>query len=141
MIEVRVRHNNIEKALPASPVEILGINGASKAGDDFLVLDNEKEAKSLCNTRLQEAKEGKNPLNFVKKRVLFRNVSLAWTKLLVFFAPKSSKMKLFLSVEELTALGLRKCNVYFSVPQIQMRKGIAFRFCSKSSINQGFRSF
>ena len=37
--------NNIEKALPAFPVEILGINGASKAGDDFLVLENEKAAK------------------------------------------------------------------------------------------------
>ena len=38
---------NINEALPASPVEVLGINGAAKAGDDFLVLDNEKEAKSF----------------------------------------------------------------------------------------------
>ena len=36
---------NINEALPASPVEILGINGAAKAGDDFLVLDSEKEGK------------------------------------------------------------------------------------------------
>ena len=42
---------NINEAPPASPVEILGINGASKAGDDFLVLENEKEAKSLCEAR------------------------------------------------------------------------------------------
>jgi len=27
------------------PVEILGINGAAKSGDDFIVLDSEKEAK------------------------------------------------------------------------------------------------
>ena len=28
---------NISEAFPASPVEVLGINGASKSGDDFLV--------------------------------------------------------------------------------------------------------
>ena len=31
---------NIEQALPSAPVEILGINGAAKAGDDFIVLDS-----------------------------------------------------------------------------------------------------
>ena len=29
---------NIDEALPSTPVEILGINGAAKAGDDFIVL-------------------------------------------------------------------------------------------------------
>ena len=38
------------------PVEVLGINGAAKAGDDFVVVDNEKEAKSLCEARIQENK-------------------------------------------------------------------------------------
>ena len=33
---------NISEALPSTPVEILGINGAAKAGDDFIVLDSEK---------------------------------------------------------------------------------------------------
>jgi len=50
---------NIDQALPASPIEVLGINGAANAGDDFLVLNNEKEAKSLSETRTQEAKDGK----------------------------------------------------------------------------------
>ena len=49
----------IDIAAPSSPVEILGINGAAKAGDDFLVLENEKEAKSLCAARLQETQDGK----------------------------------------------------------------------------------
>ena len=67
---------NIEKALPASPIEILGINGAAKAGDDFLVLENEKEAKSLCEARIQETKENKNPLTFVTQESAFKdNVS------------------------------------------------------------------
>ena len=37
---------NVNEALPSTPVEILGINGAAKAGDDFIVLENEKEANS-----------------------------------------------------------------------------------------------
>ena len=44
---------NIDLAEPATPVEILGVNGATKAGDDFVVLDNEKEAKSICDERIQ----------------------------------------------------------------------------------------
>ena len=63
---------NIEEALPASPVEVLGISGASKAGDDFLVLDNEKEAKALCEARIQESKHNKTPLNFVTQESAFK---------------------------------------------------------------------
>ncbi len=64
---------NINQALPASPVEILGINGAAKAGDDFLVLDTEKEAKSLSEARFQETKEGKNPLTFATQESAFKD--------------------------------------------------------------------
>ena len=59
------------EALPASPVEVLGINGAAKSGDDFLVLENEKEAKILCDARVQEKQEGKNPLKFVTQEFSF----------------------------------------------------------------------
>ncbi len=64
---------NIDEASPASPIEVLGINGASKSGDDFLVLDNEKEAKSLCDVRIQESKIGKNPLNFATQESAFKD--------------------------------------------------------------------
>ncbi len=64
---------NIEISLPASPIEILGINGAAKSGDDFLVVDTEKEAKSLCDARLQEVKDGKNPLNVVTQESAFND--------------------------------------------------------------------
>ena len=64
---------NIDTAEPATPVEILGINGAAKAGDDFIVLENEKEAKSLCDARIQESKEGKNPLTFVTQDSAFKD--------------------------------------------------------------------
>jgi len=64
---------NINEALPASPVEILGINGAAKAGDDFLVLDTEKEVKSLAEARAQENKDEKNPLTFVTQESAFKD--------------------------------------------------------------------
>ena len=64
---------NIDQALPSAPVEILGINGAAKAGDDFIVLDNEKEAKTLCDTRFQEKKDIKNPLTFATQESAFKD--------------------------------------------------------------------
>jgi translation initiation factor IF-2 len=66
---------NIDIADPATPVEIIGINGASKAGDDFIVLPNEKEAKNLCDARIQETKEGKNPLTFVTQDSAFKDAT------------------------------------------------------------------
>ena len=64
---------NIDIAEPATPVEIIGINGASKAGDDFIVLSNEKEAKNLCDARIQETKDGKNSLTFVTQDSAFKD--------------------------------------------------------------------
>jgi len=64
---------NIDTAEPATPVEILGINGAAKAGDDFIVLENEKEAKSLCEARAEESKDDKIPLTFVTQDSAFQN--------------------------------------------------------------------
>ena len=64
---------NIDQALPSAPVEILGINGAAKAGDDFIVLDSEKEAKTLCDTRVQEKKDIKNPLTFATQESAFKD--------------------------------------------------------------------
>ena len=64
---------NIDSCDPSSPVEILGINGPSKSGDDFLVLKNGKEAKLLCEQRIQEAKEGKSPVNLVNQDFTFND--------------------------------------------------------------------
>ena len=58
---------NIDIAKPSTPVEILGINGASNAGDDFVVLISEKEAKNLSEARVIEAKEGLKVLSFATK--------------------------------------------------------------------------
>jgi len=64
---------NIDEAIPSLPVEVLGINGAAKAGDDFVVVNNEKEAKSLSDARIQENKLGKNPLTFVTQDSAFKD--------------------------------------------------------------------
>ena len=64
---------SLEFANPSTPVEVLGINGAAKAGDDFLVLNNEKEAKSLCKARVEENKDIKNPLIFVTQDSAFKD--------------------------------------------------------------------
>ncbi len=66
---------NVDEALPSTPVEILGINGAAKAGDDFIVLDNEKEAKTLSSNRAKESKDGKNPLTFATQESAFSDKS------------------------------------------------------------------
>ncbi len=65
--------SNLEEAIPSTPVEVLGINGAAKAGDDFVVLENEKEAKSICDARIEENQEGKNPLTFVTQDSAFKD--------------------------------------------------------------------
>ena len=64
---------NINEALPSTPVEILGINGASKSGDDFIVLDSEKEAKTLSETRAKENIDSKNPLTFATQESAFKD--------------------------------------------------------------------
>ena len=64
---------NIDNAEPATPIEIIGINGAAKSGDDFIVLSSEKEAKSLCEARVEESKDDKIPLNFVTQDSAFQS--------------------------------------------------------------------
>jgi len=66
---------NIIEAMPSTPVEILGINGAAKSGDDFIVLDSEKEAKNLSENRTEENKDIKNPLSFATQESAFSNKS------------------------------------------------------------------
>tara|TARA_B100001093_G_scaffold44366_1_gene37544 strand:- start:305 stop:2521 length:2217 start_codon:yes stop_codon:yes gene_type:complete len=74
---------NMEEASPSTPVEILGINGAAKAGDDFIVLDNEKEAKTISENRSQENKDGKNPLTFVTQDSAFSDKSTEELNLII----------------------------------------------------------
>ena len=74
---------NINEASPSTPVEVLGINGAAKAGDDFIVVDNEKEAKTLSENRAQESKDVKNPLTFATQDSAFSDNSAEELNLII----------------------------------------------------------
>ncbi len=51
------RGKTIKKAGPATPVSILGLDGAPQAGDKFNVLDDEREAKQIATKRSQLQRE------------------------------------------------------------------------------------
>lgn len=51
------RNQRIEKAAPAEPAIILGLNGAPTAGDTFHVLETEQEARDIANKREQLQRE------------------------------------------------------------------------------------
>ena len=74
---------NINEALPSTPVEILGINGAAKSGDDFIVLDTEKEAKTLSENRAEENRDEKNPLKFATQDSAFSDKSAEELNLII----------------------------------------------------------
>ncbi|WGK65587.1 translation initiation factor IF-2 [Croceiramulus getboli] len=51
------RGKDIEKAGPATPVSILGLDGAPQAGDKFYVMEDEREAKDIASKRTQLQRE------------------------------------------------------------------------------------
>ncbi|MFM9008687.1 MAG: translation initiation factor IF-2, partial [Bacteroidota bacterium] len=51
------RGNRIKEAGPATPAMILGMTGAVQAGDQFNVMEDEREARDIANKRLQLQRE------------------------------------------------------------------------------------
>ena len=51
------RGNKIKEAGPATPISILGLDGAPQAGDKFNVFDDEREAKGIASKRTQLQRE------------------------------------------------------------------------------------
>ena len=51
--------NKIKSALPSAAVEVLGLNSVPNAGDQFLVVKNEKQAREISEYRVSEEKEKK----------------------------------------------------------------------------------
>ena len=51
------RGQNIKVAGPATPISILGLDGAPQAGDKFKVYEDEKEAKQIASKRAQLMRE------------------------------------------------------------------------------------
>jgi translation initiation factor IF-2 len=51
------RGHRIEEAGPSTPVILLGLDGAPQAGDTFLIMDDEREAKQIAQRRMQLQRE------------------------------------------------------------------------------------
>ncbi len=51
------RGNNVESAGPSTPVRVLGINGVPEAGDNFAVLEGERESRDIAQRRQRLQRE------------------------------------------------------------------------------------
>jgi translation initiation factor IF-2 len=51
------RGNSLKEAGPAMPVEVLGLNGAPLAGDDFAVVDSESRARDVTSFRQRRRRD------------------------------------------------------------------------------------
>ena len=54
---VNERDEQVEQAGPATPVEVLGLNGTPLAGDDFTVMENESRAREIAEYRKHSRRE------------------------------------------------------------------------------------
>ena len=66
---------NVDLALPSTPVEILGMNKSALAGDDFIVVDSEEKAKEINDYRIQHTKSKQAPIISATKESAFDDSS------------------------------------------------------------------
>lgn len=64
--KIKTMHNeqgkNLKEAGPSCPVEITGLSGMPEAGQEFIVVANEKEAKDIAEVRMQGLKQKRQQL-------------------------------------------------------------------------------
>ena len=60
---------NIDTAYPSFPVEILGLNDKAQAGDEFLVVENEEEAKKIIDFKKLGVNESKISISSEKTNI------------------------------------------------------------------------
>jgi translation initiation factor IF-2 len=61
----------VKEAGPSMPVEVLGLSGTPKAGDDFIVVKEERKAREVAEFRKHKTKEQKQQLNAVNLENIF----------------------------------------------------------------------
>ena len=66
---------NVNSALPSTPVEILGMSKSALAGDDFFVVDSEEKAKEINDYRVGHSVSKQAPLISATKESAFDNSS------------------------------------------------------------------
>ena len=66
---------NVDLAIPSTPVEILGINSSAFAGDDFVVVESEEKAKEINDYRVEHGKSKQAPLIQANRESVFTDSS------------------------------------------------------------------
>ena len=66
---------NVDFALPSTPVEILGMNKSALAGDDLIVVDSEEKAKEINDYRIEHSKSKQTTSILVNKDSAFDSTS------------------------------------------------------------------
>ena len=66
--------HRIKKAGPSKPVEISGLSGTPEAGDDFIVMPSDKEARQLAERRQEQEKNEKQAKSSVSLEDLFSRI-------------------------------------------------------------------
>jgi len=64
---VNDRGDHLDRALPATPVEILGLQGTPQAGDRFAVVNNEAKAREITEYRQRKARDKAAARNAVQR--------------------------------------------------------------------------
>ena len=55
------RGQRVKQMGPSMPVEVLGCNNVPEAGDDFVILEDEKQAKSVADARASRVRQASDP--------------------------------------------------------------------------------
>lgn len=66
-------HNELQEAGPSTPVEITGLSGLPEAGQEFIVVKSEKEAREISEARSEGVRQS-NLLSQQKKKVSVENL-------------------------------------------------------------------
>tara|TARA_Y100000590_G_scaffold65957_1_gene71345 strand:+ start:1847 stop:4072 length:2226 start_codon:yes stop_codon:yes gene_type:complete len=66
---------NVDMALPSTPVEILGMDKSASAGDDFVVVESEEKAKEINDYRIEHNKSKQAPTIVANKESAFEESS------------------------------------------------------------------
>ena len=69
------RGENLKKALPSFPVEVLGFDSNPLAGDDFIVVDSENTARKISEYRSNIKLKKKNTVNKTNVEEMFDQIS------------------------------------------------------------------
>jgi len=102
----------VELAGPSMPVEVLGLNDTPNAGDDFLVMPDEKSAREVADHRIEkEAAERQARHRTVNLENLFANTGAAEKKTLALFVKTDVRGSLEAILAALTEMGNEEVEV------------------------------